>query len=618
VDSTGNTSTGISVSGTPELVVPDTTAPAEVTGATVTAGNGQLTVTWANPTDADFDHVVVTGAAITTQKIGGGKHSATITGLTNGTEYTIVLQTVDVIGNKSTGVSVIGTPSEAVVPDITAPAEVTGATITAGDGQLTVTWTNPTDADFDHVVVTGAAITAQNIGGGEHSATITGLTNGTTYIIVLQTVDAAGNTSSGTSVSGTPVAPTQTPHNPSTSTQPTTTVTTKVEGDTIKVEAPKVDKATGIAAATPIQAEDIDKALKNAEADMNGTKTVTLEIPEAEGAKEYTVQFPISVLKKADTTVKFEIVTENGTLVVPENMLNTLDTGLSKSVVLSMAQADISNLDDQTKKAIGDRPVVELNLMFDGKVVSWNNASAPVTVKIPYNPTSDELANLNYLVVWYINANGEIEQVKGAKYVAAEKAVVFTTTHFSKYTIAFIKKSFKDVKKNSWMEEPIGVLASNGIIQGTSETNFSPNDKISRGEFIDWLVKTLGLTAEFDVNFEDVKETNKFYKGIGIAKSLGIVAGYNGKFSPDEKISRQDMAVMVIRALKAAKETLAVGTANDIKKYSDAKKVSKYAVADLATIVKMGFVNGNNTLNPSGILTRAEAAQVLYKIYKKK
>ncbi len=56
------------------------------------------------------------------------------------------------------------------------------------------------------MVTGGAGIVTQNIGGGVHSATITGLVNGITYAITLQTVDKIGNISTGINVSGTPVA----------------------------------------------------------------------------------------------------------------------------------------------------------------------------------------------------------------------------------------------------------------------------------------------------------------------------------------------------------------------------------------------------------------------------
>ncbi|MFB9328001.1 Ig-like domain-containing protein [Paenibacillus aurantiacus] len=205
VDTTGNQSTGVNVNGKPSTL--DTIAPAEVTSASVSVASGKLTVTWNDPTDEDLDHIVVSGSGIATQTVAKGTQQVMFTGLTNGTGYTIVIRTVDTTGNQSTGVNVVGTP----IADTTAPVEVTGAVVKAGDGLLEITWNDPSDVDFDHVVVSGVGVTSQNVAKGVKKATVTGLTNDVTYTIVLKTVDESGNASTGVSVDGKPVAPDTTP-----------------------------------------------------------------------------------------------------------------------------------------------------------------------------------------------------------------------------------------------------------------------------------------------------------------------------------------------------------------------------------------------------------------------
>jgi hypothetical protein len=91
--------------------------PGNVTGATVKAGDGRITLTWKNPTDADFDHVEITR---TTTKTGftatgtlvyrGSGTSYTDRGLQNGVEYRYVIATVDKNGNASAGVAAVVMP----------------------------------------------------------------------------------------------------------------------------------------------------------------------------------------------------------------------------------------------------------------------------------------------------------------------------------------------------------------------------------------------------------------------------------------------------------------------------------------------------------------------------
>jgi hypothetical protein len=185
------------------------------------------------------------------------------------------------------------------------------------------------------------------------------------------------------------------------------------------------------------------------------------------------------------------------------------------------------------------------------------------------------------------------------------------------FAVAYTKKSFIDVTSQSWYKVAVETMASKGLIDGTSSTSFSPDNKITRSEFLAWLIRTLGLTAEFNTNFSDIQETNKYYDEIGMAKALGIAVGSSGIFDAETEITRQDMAVMTMRALRAANTTLQAGTAEDLKRFTDAYKIAKYASEDLAGMIKLGFINGrsNKILSPQGETTRAEAAQVLYKIY---
>ncbi|MNE29191.1 Endo-1,4-beta-xylanase A precursor [compost metagenome] len=74
---------------------------------------------------------------------------------------------------------------------------------------------------------------------------------------------------------------------------------------------------------------------------------------------------------------------------------------------------------------------------------------------------------------------------------------------------------------------------------------------------------------------------------------------------------------MTMRALRAADPALQTGTSGDLKEFKDSGQVAAYAAEDLAAMVELGFINGqgNAALNPKGVTTRAQAAQVLYKIY---
>ena len=188
-----------------------------------------------------------------------------------------------------------------------------------------------------------------------------------------------------------------------------------------------------------------------------------------------------------------------------------------------------------------------------------------------------------------------------------------------------VKKTFEDIDDYPWAKEAIETLATLGIIQGTSETTFDPGSNITRADFITLLVRMLKMFDMVpddgsDSNFDDVQEGMYYYEPIGIAKKLGIVQGIGAnKFNPSGQITREDLMVMVARALKIANKITTTGSYADISRFNDASEVADYAVESIAILVKEGIIvgNPNNTINPKGNATRAETAVILYRVYLK-
>jgi len=298
-------------------------------------------------------------------------------------------------------------------------------------------------------------------------------------------------------------------------------------------------------------------------------------------------------------------------------MLSTLDLKENDKVSVSIGDADISGLDEDIKSAIGDKPVIELNLLVNGQRVSWENANAPVTVSIPYSPTEEEMADPEHIVVWYIDSTGKPVSIPNGKYDPSTGMVTFRITHFSKYAVAFVKKSFNDIENYPWAKKAIEVMASKGIISGNMQGGYDPGKPITRADFIKLFMNTLELTAEVKSNFEDVKQTDYFYKEVGIAKQLGIASGTgNNMFKPNDLITRQDVAVLLEKALKIAKKPDFNNDKEQLQKFEDYSDISQYALDSVANVVSIGLMQGSGGyIKPKDNTTRAEAAVVFYKLY---
>jgi len=176
-------------------------------------------------------------------------------------------------------------------------------------------------------------------------------------------------------------------------------------------------------------------------------------------------------------------------------------------------------------------------------------------------------------------------------------------------------KKFIDLDGYEWARMEIEALASEGIIRGTSDTTFSPGAKIKRADFVCLLVRAFKFTAEVDSNFADVKPGEYYYQEVGIAKKLGIILGTGGnKFRPTDNISRQDMMVIVARAMKLA-GMKPKNSPSDLSGFKDANEVAPYAREAVAMLVGDGIILGSNgKINPQGTATRAETAVILYRV----
>jgi len=369
--------------------------------------------------------------------------------------------------------------------------------------------------------------------------------------------------------------------------------------------------------------DELETALQEVIPDSNGVKTAVLPVKGVKGATAYTQEFPNQALLSNILSYKINMSTAYAVLDLPSNMLNTdmLSSTVenASSVAITVEKDDYSDLAQDIKNKIVDRPMVDLSLKINGVPTEWNNIESPVKVSIPYVPTEVEKKLIEHIVVLKIDSNGNALTVPSGRYNEDTKTVTFSTTHLGRFAVAYVNKTFKDMKSFSWAKHQVEVLASKGIINGTSETTFNPQAYITRANFMVLLVKALDLNANVDSNFSDVPSDAYYYNPIGIAKKLGITTGVgDNKYNPKAQITRQDMMVLITRALIVSGKISSEGTADVIANYTDKDQVASYAVNGVATLVREGIVVGsNNTINPKGNASRAELAAIVYKIYNK-
>lgn len=170
----------------------------------------------------------------------------------------------------------------------------------------------------------------------------------------------------------------------------------------------------------------------------------------------------------------------------------------------------------------------------------------------------------------------------------------------------------------SYAKNAIQELVEKGIINGKGDGKFDPTGKIERQDFAIILAKALNLDTQSvppTATFSDVPEPHYAFAYIEAAVKAGLINGVgDGKFGTGANLSRQDMAVLFVRALGVD----ATGKGAELK-FSDASKIADYAKDAVAAAVELGLISGNTngTFNPSGNAERQAVAQVAAKFLKK-
>lgn len=180
---------------------------------------------------------------------------------------------------------------------------------------------------------------------------------------------------------------------------------------------------------------------------------------------------------------------------------------------------------------------------------------------------------------------------------------------------------FTDTMKH-WANKDITELASKLIIDSSSGARFEPDKNITRAEFAVFIAKGLGLAGDESSarRFADVSPGSQAAAYIGAAAKAGIINGTpNGTFMPASYITREQMALMMVRAMEYAGYDINLGgsSAQVLTRFKDGAKIqSKETVAKA---VKEGIIQGvnTNTFQPAGKATRAQAAVMLKRVLNK-
>ncbi|WP_245686850.1 C40 family peptidase [Tenuibacillus multivorans] len=167
---------------------------------------------------------------------------------------------------------------------------------------------------------------------------------------------------------------------------------------------------------------------------------------------------------------------------------------------------------------------------------------------------------------------------------------------------------YRDVKENHWAYDEVLNLSQDDVIHGTGDDEFGVNGDLTRAEVASLLVRANDLSAEGkNSSFIDV-EGHWSAKEVAAAEQAGFLDHLTGeRFKPEEKVTREEVAVMVANAFDLE--------ANGQNGFTDVTQVHD-AYDEITALKEHGIINGydDGTFRPNHTITRAEFAIVLYKL----
>ena len=157
-------------------------------------------------------------------------------------------------------------------------------------------------------------------------------------------------------------------------------------------------------------------------------------------------------------------------------------------------------------------------------------------------------------------------------------------------------------------------LSKGGIVSGVTATTFEPDRNITRAEFATLMVKTLDLPLDASALFEDVRGEEWYVSYVNAAAKAGLIVGYDGYFRPNEVITREEMAVVVVKAGKLLGKALEERGGND--KFFDNGDIAPWASESVDIAASNGLVSGMapDRFAPHENTTRAQAVSVIKRL----
>ncbi|WP_458123555.1 S-layer homology domain-containing protein [Paenibacillus sp. Z3-2] len=317
--------------------------------------------------------------------------------------------------------------------------------------------------------------------------------------------------------------------------------------------------------------------------------------------------------KQPEISVTFEV--NGASYELPLNMLPSLTD--NKVVTIGIGKTSPNNVSTlvsavrkQGFELIGTP--MDFNLYIDGKQIErLNQGYSKRILPLPSQAESEKST-----AVW-IDAEDQMHFVPSLFTKDDKQAqATISTPHNSMFAVVSANHAFTDMKDH-WGRYDVEMLANKFIVKGVNDDTFAPENPVTRAEFAALLVRSLGLPEHQQTSvFADIPSAQWYTGAVGTAQAAGLINGYgDGLFRPETPITREQMAVILVRALDFAGLKPQLNT-DALNVLADRATLSVWASDSVSILLEAGLMEGMlpNRVSPKEMATRAQSAAVLNRL----
>lgn len=192
-------------------------------------------------------------------------------------------------------------------------------------------------------------------------------------------------------------------------------------------------------------------------------------------------------------------------------------------------------------------------------------------------------------------------------------AVLIAAVMTAQMSVPAFAQEYSDVPRDHWAYSEIQRSGEIGFMSGMGDGTFGLGQNVTRAQFVSMLVRMFGWSASEGTGFSDVAPGDWYYSDVLTASDMGVLDTAETYFRPNDNITREEMAVMIIKALGYGE--LAEEIANDGVPFSDVTENKGY----ISLAYEFGIISGRggSIFDPNGTALREDAAAMMVRCYDK-